>query len=240
MGTQPAGLRGNTQKQSMKHLLVTAGLLAGSFLYAQNAVLTKVAKVHDGKEKMLYRIDPANPSAEYLGDLEVQGFSNNDVLVFSRVYEKAKEIGANAFAYGAFETIDGSKPKFDAWNYRLKLYYVPVPNLPREDNTVYIFASPVQKQKIEFTGKKIDFEPRTFTKRSLQAGEVYTISTRNLLGSSVKLSAKEGQPVQHFQISAFSVNSNPYGSAGINLKSGDIVLLERSFADFLSVIYSQF
>ena len=224
----------------MKQIPFIFALFLSSVLFGQNAVLNKVAKVHDNQDKFLYKIDATQTGAEYLGEVEVQGFSNDDALVFSKVYQKAKEIGANAFTYAPFETIDGSKPKFDPWNYRLKLYYLPLQNFPKEDNTIYIYASPVQKQKIGFSKQNIVFEPRTFTKKKLEAGQVYSLSTKKLLGATVKLSAKEGQPVQHFQISAFKVKSNPYGTAGVNLKSGDIILLERSFADFLSVIYTQF
>ena len=224
----------------MKNILFIVALFTALLTFGQNAVLTKVASVHSNTDKMLYRIDTAQAGAEYLGIVEVQGFSGDDALVFSKVYQKAKEIGANAFAYLPFETIDGSAPKFDPWNYRLKLYYLPASDFPKEDNTVYIFASPDQKQKIAFSDETISFEPRTYTKRTMSAGEVYTFSTKKFLGSTLRLSAKDGQPVQHFQISAFKVKSNPYGSAGVNLKSGDIILLERSFADFLSVIYTPF
>lgn len=233
-------MRFDINRQSMKNILIFAFLIFGLNIFAQNALLTKVAKVHQNSDKIFYRIDTAQAGAEYLGEVEVQGFSNDDPLVFSKVYQKGKEIGANAFAYVPFESIDGSVPAFDPWNYRLKLFYLPAQDFPAENNTVYLFSSPVQKQKITFSKENLEFEPRTYTVRKLSAGEIYTLSTKKFLGSSVKLSAKEGQPVQHFQLSAFKVKSNPYGSAGINLKSGDIVLLERSFADFLSVIYKKF
>ena len=75
---------------------------------------------------------------------------------------------------------------------------------------------------------------------SLLPGEVYSISTRKLLGSTIKLTAQNNQPVQYFQISGFGVNTNQNGTPGVNLKSGDIVRLEQSYAQFITTIYEYF
>ena len=212
-------------------------ILAGHFLMAQNVILNKVAKSHSNTDKFLYKVNPETVNAEYLGEIEVQGFSDDDVKVFGMVYKKAKEIGANAFSYRPFESVEGGIQKFDSAHYRLNLYYVSPDQFPREDNIIYLIASPYKKQTIAINNDKITFEPRTYTKIQLIPGEIYTVSTRKLLGSSVKLGAKEKQPMQFFQFSAFSVNSSPYGTAGINLKSGDITRLEQSYAQFLTTIY---
>ena len=212
-------------------------ILAGHFLMAQNVILNKVAKSHSNTDKFLYKVNPETVNAEYLGEIEVQGFSDDDVKVFGMVYKKAKEIGANAFSLKPFESLEGGIQKFDSAHYRLNLYYVSPDQFPREDNIIYLIASPYKKQTIAINNDKLSFEPRTYTKIQLTPGEIYTVSTRKLLGSSVKLGAQENQPVQFFQFSAFSVNSNPYGTAGINLKSGDITRLEQSYAQFLTTIY---
>ncbi|WP_228420497.1 hypothetical protein [Chryseobacterium sp. 5_R23647] len=44
---------------------------------------------------------------------------------------------------------------------------------------------------------------------------------------------------QYFQISAAKIKSNTYGEPGINLKSGDIIGLDKSFGDFLRMIYTE-
>ena len=212
-------------------------ILVGHFFMAQNVILNKVEKTHSNMDKFLYKINPESVNAEYLGEIEVQGFSDDDVKVFGMVYKKAKEIGANAFSYRPFESVEGGIQKFDSAHYRLNLYYVSPDQFPKEDNIIYLIASPYKKQTIAVNNDKISFEPRTYTKIQLTPGEIYTVSTRKLLGSSVKLGAQENQPVQFFQFSAFSVNSNPYGNAGINLKSGDITRLEQSYAQFLTTIY---
>ena len=212
-------------------------ILVGHFFMAQNVILNKVEKTHSNMDKFLYKINPEAVNAEYLGEIEVQDFSVDDVKVFGMVYKKAKEIGANAFSYRPFESVEGGIQKFDSAHYRLNLYYVSPDQFPKEDNIIYLIASPYKKQTVAINNDKITFEPRTYTKIQLIPGEIYTVSTRKLLGSSVKLGAKENQPVQFFQFSAFSVNSNPYGNAGINLKSGDITRLEQSYAQFLTTIY---
>ena len=212
-------------------------ILVGHFFMAQNVILNKVEKTHSNMDKFLYKINPEAVNAEYLGEIEVQGFSDDDVKVFGMVYKKAKEIGANAFSYRSFESVEGGIQKFDSAHYRLNLYYVSSDQFPKEDNIIYLIASPYKKQTVAINNDKITFEPRTYTKIQLTPGEIYTVSTRKLLGSSVKLGAQENQPVQFFQFSAFSVNSNPYGNGGINLKSGDITRLEHSYAQFLTTIY---
>ena len=212
-------------------------ILVGHFFMAQNVILNKVEKTHSNMDKFLYKINPEAVNAEYLGEIEVQGFSDDDVKVFGMVYKKAKEIGANAFSYRPFESVEGGIQKFDSAHYRLNLYYVSPDQFPKEDNIIYLIASPYKKQTIAVNNDKLSFEPRTYTKIQLTPGEIHTVSTRKFLGSSVKLSAQENQPVQFFQFSAFSVNSNPYGTAGINLKSGDITRLEQSYAQFLTTIY---
>lgn len=223
----------------MKKIIAFSILFVGQVFFAQNVVLNKVVKSNTNSDKFFYKIEPKNATAEYLGELEVQGFSGDDVKVFGMVYKKAKEIGANAFSYHPFETIDGNVQKFDYAHYRLNLYYSEAAWFPKEDNIIYLISSPYKKQTIGVNKENIVFQPRTYTKKQLAAGEIYTISTKKLLGSSIKVAAQENQPVQYFQFSAFSVNSNPYGTAGINLKSGDITRLEQSYGQFLTTIYEE-
>ena len=203
-------------------------------------MLNKVVKSHANQDKIFYKINPDLISAEYLGEVEVQGFSNDDAKVFGMIYKKAKEVGANAFSYKAFEEVDGTLSKFDPAHYKLSLYYVLSSDLPKEDNMVYFISSPFKKQTISLNSEKKVFQPRTFTDLNLKTGEIYTVSTRKLLGSSIKIAAQPNQPVQYFQLSGFAVNSNLVGNPVINLKSGDIIRLEQSYAQFLMTIYHYF
>lgn len=221
----------------MKNLSILLLAFLSQFVLAQNVILNKVERSHSNSDKVFYKIDPSETKAEYLGEIEVQGFSDDDAEMFGKVYKKAKQIGANAFSYQAFESISGGQKAFDPAHYRLNLYYVDNADFAAETNTVYLISSPYKDQTVSFNNEKITFEPRTFVRKTLVPGTVYTVSTRKFLGSSIRLSAQENQPVQYFQFSAFSVNSNPYGSSGINLKSGDITRLEQSYAQFLTTIY---
>lgn len=223
----------------MKNLFLILLMFFGQLHAAQNVILNKVEKTHPNTDKVFYKIDPQSDSAEYLGEIEVQGFSSDDVEVFGKIYAKAKQIGANAFAIKAFESVVGGVQAFDPANYRLSLYYLPTTDFPKENNAVFLIASPYDKQTISFNKENIAFEPRTFIRRELVPGTVYTVSTRKFLGSSIRLSAQANQPVQYFQFSAFSVNSNREGTAGINVKSGDITRLEQSYAQFLTAIYTE-
>ena len=224
----------------MKKFLFLNLVLLSTFFFAQNVMLNKVVKSHSNKDKVFYKINPETTSAEYLGEVEVQGFSDNDAKVFGMIYKKAKEIGANSFAFLPFEEVDGTFSKFDPVHYKLSLYYLPTSDFPKEENTVYFISSPYKKQTISINNEKLVFEPRTFTEMKMAPGEIYTISTRKLLGSSIKIAAQQNQPVQYFQLSGLSVNSNEYGNPGINLKSGDIIRLEQSYAQFLTTIYQYF
>lgn len=223
----------------MKNLLFLAVLLFTQLFFGQNVILNKVLKSHQNTDKFLYKIDAQKTHAEYLGELEVQGFSDDDVKMFGLIYQKAKEIGANAFAYQPFETIDGTVEKFDYAHYKLNLYHVEADILPKEDNVIYLISSPYKKQKVAVNKQDMTLEPRTFIKKTLSSGEIFSVSTKKLLGSAIQLSGQENQPVQYFQFSAFSVNANSDGNAGINLKSGDITRLEQSYGQFLTTIYEE-
>ncbi|WP_027376023.1 hypothetical protein [Kaistella palustris] len=214
-------------------------LFFSSFAFAQNVILNKVVKTHPNTDRFLYKISPEDTAAEYLGEIEVQGYSDDDVKVFGMIYKKAKEVGANAFAFKPFESLEGGNQKFDPAHYRLALYYLEPTAFPAENNMVYLISSPYKKQNIAVNKATLLFPPRSFTKRKLSDGEILTVSTKKLLGSTIQLSGQKDQPAQYFQISGFSVNSNPYGSAGINLKSGDIIRVEQSFGQFLTTIYQE-
>lgn len=223
----------------MKKLIVFTLALFVQMVSAQNVILNKVVQSKTNNDKTFYKVDPTVTTSEYLGELEVQGFSDDDVKVFGMIYKKAKEIGANAFSFQPFQNIDETVSKFDPIHYKLNLYFVENQNIATENNVIYLIASPYKRQSIAVNKQNITFEPRTFKRQVLSSGETYKISTKKLLGSSIQLTAQENQPAQYFQFSAFSVNSNPYGTAGINLKSGDITRLEQSYGQFLTTIYEE-
>lgn len=223
----------------MKKTLFAAFIFIAQFIFAQNVFLTKVEKTHENTDRFLYKINEEKNDAEYLGEIEVQGFSENDAEIFSLIYKKAKEIGANTFALKPFEDVDGSLQKFNPANYRLALYYLPKDKLLNQTGNLYLFASAEKDQKIAVNKADYILQPRSYIVMNIIPGEIYTISTKKLLGSTIRFQPKETSTNQYFQISATKIKSDETGVGGLNLKSGDIIGLEKSYAEFLSVIYNK-
>ncbi|WP_126652589.1 hypothetical protein [Chryseobacterium aureum] len=223
----------------MKNIAIIFSVLCIQLWSAQNVYLTKVEKTNDNTDKFLYKKEEATADAIYLGEVEVQGFSKDDALVFSLVYKKAKEIGANTFQLKPFENVDGTPQSFNPANYKIALYYTTKEKLAPKHGEMYIFASSEKDQKISINRKDYTISPRSFVKLKVIPGEVYTISTRKLLGSTVKIQPKANDDNVYFQISSLKVKPDNSGVGGLNLKSGDIIGLEKSYAEFLSAIYTE-
>lgn len=223
----------------MKNIVIIFSVLCAQFWNAQNVYLTKVEKTNDNSDKFLYKKADGNTDAIYLGQIDVQGFSKDDAAVFSLVYKKAKEIGANTFTIKPFENVDGSPQDFNAANYKIALYYTPKEKVTVQEGSMYIFASSEKKQKISINQKDYTLSPRSFLKLKITPGEVYTISTKKLLGSTLKVQPKTNDDNLYFQISSTKIKADTSGVGGLNLKSGDVIGLEKSFAEFLSAIYHE-
>ena len=223
----------------MKNIVIIFSVLCAQFWNAQNVYLTKVEKTNDNSDKFLYKKADGNTDAIYLGQIDVQGFSKDDAAVFSLVYKKAKEIGANTFTIKPFENVDGSPQDFNAENYKIALYYTPKEKVTVQEGSMYIFASSEKKQKISINQKDYTLSPRSFLKLKITPGEVYTISTKKLLGSTLKVQPKTNDDNLYFQISSTKIKADTSGVGGLNLKSGDVIGLEKSFAEFLSAIYHE-
>lgn len=212
--------------------LILIFLLNG--LSAQYITLSKAIKTSDNKDRFFYRIDPATANAEYLGEVEVQGFSNNDAEIFRQIYTKAKTIGANAFSLRKSENLDG-QITFNPAHYFLELYYTA--DIPRQENLIYVISSASKPQNIKFNNKTVTLLPRTYIKHALTEG--LSLSVGRLLGSKITLSPKQNQPEQYFQVVPAGIRADQSGPGGLNLKSGDIILLEKSYAGFLTTIYQE-
>lgn len=223
----------------MKNVAIILSIICAQLFNAQNVYLSKVEKTNDNTDKFLYKKENGSTEAIYLGEAEVQGFSKDDATVFSMIYKKAKEIGANTFELKPFENVDGSPQPFNPANYKVSLYYTPKEKVAAQHGELYIFASSEKDQKISINRKDYTITPRSFLKLKTVSGEVYTISTRKLLGSTIKIQPKAGEDTLYFQISSVKVKPDTSGVGGLNLKSGDIIGLEKSYAEFLSVIYKE-
>lgn len=223
----------------MKNFIRIIFVFSIQLCIAQNVYLTKIEKTNDNTDKFLYRINEKTEDAQYLGETEVQGFSNDDAVVFSLLYKKAKEIGANTFLLKPFQNVDGTSQPFNPANYKIALYYTPKEKLINHNGLLYIFASSDKNQKISINKKDYILSPRSYLKLNTTLGELYTISTKKLLGSTIKIQPKEKDQNLYFQISSLKVKPDTSGVGGLNLKTGDIVGLEKSYAEFLSTIYTE-
>lgn len=223
----------------IKNLVVAVSIFCIHLCNAQNVYLSKVEKTNDNTDKFLYKKAESIVDAQYLGEIEVQGFSKDDAAVFSMVYKKAKEIGANTFSFKPFENIDGTPQPFNPANYKIALYYTPKEKLTEQNGKLYVFASSDKDQKIGINKKDYLLTPRSYIALDIIPGEIYTISTKKLLGSTIKVQPKTDNENLYFQASSLKVKSDTSGSGGLNLKSGDIIGLEKSYAEFLSFIYVQ-
>ena len=223
----------------MKNLATVFFVLVVQLFSAQNVYLTKVQKTNDNTDKFLFKIKEEIKDAQYLGEVEVQGFSKDDAATFSLIFKKAKEVGANAMSIQPFENVDGSPQTFNPSNYRLNLYYLPKEKFISQTGQIYLFASAEKEQKIGVNKKDYILSPRSFFIIDVIPNDVYTISTKKLLGSTIKIQPKANEVNQYFQVSALKVKSDNTGVGGLNLKSGDIIGLEKSYAEFLSLIYNK-
>lgn len=222
----------------MKNLILAVSILCVQLCNAQNVYLSKIEKTNDNTDKFLYKKAETITNAEYLGEIEVQGFTKDDAAIFSLIYKKAKEIGANTFAFKPFENIDGTPQPLNPSNYKIALYYTPKESFAGQKGMLYVFASSDKDQKININKKDYILEPRSYLTLDIVPGEVYTISTKKLLGSTIKVQPKNNDENLYFQISSLKVKSDTSGTGGLNLKSGDIIGLEKSYAEFLSLIYT--
>ncbi|SKB83412.1 hypothetical protein SAMN05660477_01423 [Soonwooa buanensis] len=222
---------------NIKKIISFGVFLFGVMAFAQNVILSNVAKTHENTDKFLYKINPEITKGEYLGEILVNGFSNDDVAVFDAIYKKAKQIGANTFSWRKPDGLEDEA--FNPNHYMLSLYYVAANDIPKEFNTIYLVASSNKDQKISINKDKLELKERHFIKKSFNVGEEITVSTRQFLGSGIKVTGKEEHPAQYFQISNFKVKENKSIYGGINIKTSDIIGLERSYGDFLTTIYTE-
>ena len=222
----------------MRKLLFLISVFCFQFFYLQIVTLNKVEKTNHNKDKFFYKINEPSKS-EFLGEILVNAYAKDDVTIFGDIYKKAKQIGANSFNLKPLENMDGTIQNFNPSYYILNLYYTAIDDIPAEENIAYLLSSSEKKQKININNKTIELQPRSFIRLDLNENQIMAVSTRKLLGSTVKLSAKSGQPSLYLSLTNFKIRSNDSLYGGINLKSGDITGLEKSVGMFLTTIYTE-
>ncbi|MDO5614617.1 MAG: hypothetical protein Q4G16_00375 [Cruoricaptor ignavus] len=222
----------------MKKIFTLLYIYVATLVSAQYISLSKAEHFNENNDKRFYNIASDTEKAEYLGEIEVQGFSKDDATVFNEIYKKAKTIGANAYTIKQQETIDGGLQKFNPEHYYINLYYKE--DIGLSENKVYFFSSARKSLKIKINNQPYIIEPRSYSELILNPGEIVTVSSGGFLGTKLVLGYKENQPTQYFQVLSGGVRADQSGSqGGLNIKSGDFVKLENSYAQFLMAVYDR-
>lgn len=222
----------------MKKIHYIIVLLWSSFAFTQDIFLTEVKTTNNNSDKFLYSLkSEPNSDNQYLGRIEVSGFTLNDEEVFSQIYNKAKSIGSNTYIIKSPENIDGTA-NFNPSHYYIYLYYTESQKMDKEENIIYII-NPSKEIQVRINNTKLKLDTRSYIKYDISKTEITDISVGKFLGSRIKFQSKDNQPEQYFQISGKKISANSENSPGINYKTGDIIKLEKSYAQFLINIYSK-
>lgn len=222
----------------MKKLWIFSLFLFSGFYFSQHVLLTEIKNTSNNADAFLYALESEpDPSAKYLGKIEVSGFSQDDQEVFSKIYKKAKSIGSNSYVLKSPENIEGKTP-FNPQHYYLYLYDTAPEKMTPPENVVYLINSE-KERALKLNHQKIKMPSRSFIKYKLPKEELTEISVGKFLGSRVKFQYKEEQAAQYFQLKGKTLAANAPASPGIHFKTGDIIKLEKSFALFLISIYQE-
>lgn len=223
----------------MKKILYIYIVLFSSFCFSQNIFLTEAKDINKNSDKFFYALaEEPQSDAQYLGKIEVSGFSTNDVAVFSEIYKKAKTIGGNAYYIKPTEKIEGAT-EFNPNHYTLNIYYIEQTKFKKKENLVYLI-NPDKELLVRINNRKIKLPSRTYIEYDISKEPITDISVGKFLGARIKLQSKSNHPEQYFQISGKKIKANSEASPGIHYKTGDIIGLEKSYAQFLISIYKKY
>ena len=220
----------------MRKLFTIVGLVAATFSFAQNVVFSKVVKTLENTDKNLISVTAPLDNAEFLAEIEVLGFTNDDAALYKQVYAKAKEVGANVLEWQPFISIDDKPQKLDPHHYKLNLYYKEGITANAQSTNIMIFGAATKDVKIALNDKKITLPARTYIVYPLKSNEVLDLRIGSFLGSRIKVSGSTAADQFYFQLSGNKVGA---GEASLNLKGGDILGVDPSFGEFLKLIYKR-
>lgn len=206
-------------------------------IYAQTYNLVEAKDVHTNTDKFLYSLPKNAENALYLGKIQVSNASVDDKANFKAIYNKTKLTGANAFKINFPETIDGKVQK-NHHAYEVLLYYYPFSE-SLEDTDMAYFINYGDKVKIKVNGTSVEIPKFHYYQLPLTL-KIANVSTGGFLGSRIKLQAKEGSPQSPFYFSLSKAKLNGQSNEGyLSFKTGDIVRLDASFAQFLIALYQR-
>lgn len=216
-------------------LLSSALLLTTIALNAQIITFAKVIKTNDNQDKNIYSSTEEFSEEDLLAQIEIDGYTSDDALVYSQIYKKAKEVGANIVQWQPPVNIDGRKQEINLHNYKLNLYYRE--QSISKEGIAYIFGSPTKDVKITLNNKKLLLPARSYIKYNLAPGKLLELNVGGFLGSRIKVKGSTANDEFYFQISGGKLGAE---DEGLKIKSGDIVGVDPSFGEFLKIIYKPF
>ena len=216
----------------MKNRIWTLVTLLPLTIFAQAVNLTEAKTTNENNDQRLYKLEEAT-NAQYLGKIEILGPLENGPTAFQKFYQKARSLGANAFVFHAKKNLDNQDVVSNTRE--VSLYYSQT--LPENANSYLVFNDSKAKE-ILVNGAKVAIPQTSYYEGKIADGETNYIATKKFLGSRINLYYNEGQPQQNFQVISGGVRSDKSGvTGGLILKTGDLVLLERSYANFLSMFF---
>lgn len=220
----------------MRKLAILLFIFSFGLFFSQRVTLKSVEKKLENKDDFLYRITDTN-NAVYLAELEVD-FWNKDFELFSEIYQMAKSVGANAYQYVSDkELLEEEKASaYDKQNYRLKLYYLPSEDFKIINNQLFVFGDAKKEMKIRINDDKLTLKERTYFTIPLEAGQDYKLATRQLLGTSMRFVANGNEKNKYYKITTSSLQPQ---DGFLSFKSSDIIAIDKSFGDFLTLIYQE-
>lgn len=200
--------------------------------------LIEAKKHHENKDSFLYLLPQNLPeNAEYLGKMEINNQGMDETELFHEFYKKAKLVGANAYQIITTDNLE-NQPVYHRNLFAVNLYYVEQNKIPNEDNFVYLIANQ-HRSKIRVNDKRLEIQPKTYLKIDLNTMKLADVAVGGFLGSRIEFSVKNSQPNQYFEIKNANVRSKNSPFGGINIKSGDFVMLEKSYAQFLISLFQE-
>lgn len=216
----------------MKNRIWTLIALLPWTVFAQAVNLTEAKTTNENNDQRLYKLEQAN-DAQYLGKIEILGPLENGPAAFQKFYQKARSLGANAFIFQSKKNLENQEVVSNTRE--IALYYSQT--LPENANSYLVFNDSKGKE-ILVNGEKVSIPQASYYEGKIVEGESNYIATKKFLGSRVNLYYKEGQPQQNFQVISGGVRSDKSGvTGGLILKTGDLIVLERSYANFLSMFF---
>ena len=203
------------------------------FTFGQKIILAEGSHAVQNNDRRLYKV-ASGSGGQLLGEIEISGALSDPVAAFNSFYRKSKVLGANAYTQVRQPDLDGNP--ITSGLRKIQLYYFE--RLPVENNIAYIL-NPDRARKFRINGNKLELPADSFYSLELQDGKEISIVTGGFLGSTVNLSYKIQQPAIFLTLNSGGLGtSHDPSNGGIVIKSGDLVQLESSFGNFLTLFYT--